>query len=277
MSDGARPDSALLTPRSARVAAAVKLQRHTGRRRVGRFLAEGPNLVGAAARRDLVDEVFATPAAADRHRDLLGALPVRLVTDAAAAALSETVTPSGLVAVCRIPDADLGAVLAGRPALIAVAVDMGEPGNAGTLIRTADAMGAAAVVFAGHSVDPYNGKCLRSSAGSIFTVPVLVDPDAAGLLTRLRAAGLQVLATTVDAERTLDEAESLLARPTAWVFGSEAHGLSPVVAALADHRVAVPMAGAAESLNVAAAAAICLYQSARAHGLGRPDTPTPLG
>lgn len=255
----------------------MKLQRHTGRRRVGRFLAEGPNLVEAAVRRELVDEVFATPAAADRHRDLLGALPLRLVTDAAAAALSQTVTPSGLVAVCRMPGGDVDAVLANRPALIAVAVDMGEPGNAGTLIRTADAMGAAAVVFAGHCVDPYNAKCLRSSAGSIFTVPVLSAPDAADVLTRIRAAGLQVLATTVEGGRSLDDVEPLLDRPTAWVFGSEAHGLAPDVTVLAEHRVAIPMAGAAESLNVAAAAAICLYQSARARRRSAGETSAPLG
>lgn len=261
MSDGGVPP---LTPRSARVAAAVKLQRHAGRRRSRSFLAEGPNLVEAAARRDLIDEVFATAAAAERHRDLLDGLPVRLVNDAAAKALSDTVTPSGLVAVCRIPDHDLDAVLTTRPALLAVAVDLSEPGNAGTLIRTAAAMGAAAVVLAGHSVDPYNGKCLRSSAGAIFSVPVVSEPDTAGLLDRLRAAGLQILATTLGGELILDAAEPLLSVPTAWIFGPESQGLSPETAALADHRVSIEMPGGTESLNVAAAAAVCLYQSARA-------------
>lgn len=261
MADGGVPP---LTPRSARVAAAVKLQRHTGRRRTGRFLAEGPNLVESAAHRGLVDEVFATPVAAERHRAVLDGLPVHLVTESAANALSDTVTPAGLVAVCRIPDVDLDGVLEARPALVVVAVDLSEPGNAGTLIRTAAAMGAAAVVLAGHSVDPYNGKCLRSSAGGIFAVPVVSEPDTAGLLSRLRAAGLAILATTVDGELTLDAIEPLLVAPTAWVFGPESQGLSPETAALADHRVRIPMPGATESLNVAAAAAVCLYQSARA-------------
>ena len=242
----------------------MKLQRHTGRRRSGGFLAEGPNLVAAAAARGLVDEVFATEAAAERHRDLLGGLKVTPVTEAAAKALSETVTPSGLVAVCRTPETDLDSVLADRPTLIAVAVDLSEPGNAGTLIRTADAMGAAAVVFAGHSVDPYNAKCLRSSAGSIFAVPVLSEPDASGMLDRLRAAGLQVLATALDGAVDLDDAGLVLAKPTAWVFGSEAHGLAVEVTAQADRTVKIPMAGGAESLNVGAAAAICLYETARA-------------
>ena len=260
--------SDILTPKSARVVAAVKLQRHTGRIRSGLFLAEGPNLVEAAAARGLVDEVFATAAAVERHRQLLRDLPVTLVTEPAAKALSETVTPSGLVAVCRIPDPQLGTVLAGTPQLIAIAVDLSEPGNAGTLIRIAHGMGAAAVVFAGHSVDPYNGKCLRSSAGSIFARPVVTEPDIAGLLAQLRSAGLQIVATTLDGDTSLDDA-SILAAPTAWVFGPESQGLPEAVTALADHRVLIPMSDGAESLNVAAAAAICLYQSARAQRQSR--------
>jgi RNA methyltransferase, TrmH family len=127
-------------------------------------------------------------------------------------------------------------------------------------------MGAAAVVLAGHSVDPYNAKCLRASTGSVFTVPVVVASDPADTVTSLGEAGLQVLATTVDGEITLDDAEPLLSAPTAWLFGSEAHGLPPEVTELADRRVRIPMCGGAESLNVAAAAAICLYLSARAQG-----------
>lgn len=256
----------MLTERSARVVAAVKLHRHVTRRREGRFLAEGPNLVAAALQRGLVRDVFATEDAARRHETLVAGsqAPVHLVTERAAKALSDTVTPTGLVAVCEIPDTGLDAVLSGSPQLIVVAVEIGEPGNAGTLIRIADAMGAAAVVLAGHSVDPYNGKCLRASTGSIFTIPVVVAPDAPAALTDMRAAGMQVLATTVDGETTLDEAEKLLGQPTAWVLGPESQGLPADVARLADHRVRIPMAGGAESLNVAAAAAICLYQSARA-------------
>jgi RNA methyltransferase, TrmH family len=257
----------VLTERSARVAAAVKLHRHVGRRRAGRFLAEGPNLVEAASARGLLREVFVTEAAAQRHATLLGALrcPIHPVTERAAKSLSDTVTPAGLVAVCELPDARLEDVLAGSPRLVAVAVGIGEPGNAGTLIRIADAMGAAGVILAGHGVDPYNGKCLRASAGSIFSIPVVAAPDALAAVGALRGVGLQVLATTVDGETSLDVAD--LAAPTAWLFGPEAHGLAGEVADAADHRVRIPMSGGAESLNVAAAASICLYQSARALGL----------
>lgn len=256
--------TAPLTERSSTVAEAVKLHRRSERSAAGRFLAEGPNLVEAAARRGTVDRVFVTEAAAHRHHAVLGGLPVVLVTDRAMKALSETVTPAGLVAVCTQPTYRLDDVLGAGAALVVVAVDISDPGNAGTLIRLADAMGASAVVFAGDAVDPYNGKCVRSSAGSIFGLPVLLEPDTAGLIDRLRSLGLQVLATTLDGELSLDDAGALLPEPTAWLLGPEARGLSAGVADLADHRIVIPMSGAVDSLNVAAAAAICLYLSAQA-------------
>ena len=249
--------------------ATAKLLRHVGRKRAGRFLTEGRNLVEAALARDVVVDVFVTEDAAARHHDLLAgaSAPIHLVTDRAAKALSDTVTPTGLIAVCRTPEPALADVVAARPTLVAVAVGIGEPGNAGTLIRIAHAMGADAVVLAGHSVDPYNGKCLRASTGSIFALPVVVEPDAAGLVATLQSAGLQVLATTVDGEVGLDDAD--LRVPTAWLFGPESHGLPAEIAGSADHRVRIEMPGDAESLNVGAAAAICMYQSARAQSVTR--------
>jgi len=243
------------------VAAAIKLHRHVGRRRAASFLAEGPNLVEAALRRGLVSEVFATEAALARFSSMLGDVHVDLVTERAAKALSDTVTPIGLVAVCSVPEVALADVLPAR--LVAVAVEISEPGNAGTLIRIADAMGADAVVLAGRSVDPYNGKCLRASAGSIFSIPVVSAPDANDVVAALSETGIQVFATTVDGEVSLEYAD--LSQPTAWLFGPEAHGLPADLAAKATHRIRIPMPGNAESLNVASAAAICLYQSARAH------------
>lgn len=245
------------------MAAAIKLHRHVGRRRAARFLAEGPNVVEAALRRDLVIEVFVTEAALSRFGSMLADVPVHVVTDRAAKALSDTVTPVGLVAVCEVPSTSLGDVLADQPRLVAVAAEISEPGNAGTLIRIADAMGADAVVLVGNSVDPYNGKCLRASAGSIFAVPVVTETDPGGAVSALCRAGLQLLATTVDGEVSLDDAD--LSGPTAWLFGPESRGLPEELAAMATHRVRIPMSGGAESLNVAAAAAICLYQSSRAN------------
>lgn len=220
-------------------------------------------------RRGLVSEVFVTEAAQARFASLVGDADVHVVTERAAKALSDTVTPVGLVAVCSVPETSLADVLADAPRLLAVAAEISEPGNAGTLIRIADAMGADAVVLAGHSVDPYNGKCLRASAGSIFSIPVVSEPDATTAVSSIAAAGLAVLATTVDGEVSLDspDLQADLASPTAWLFGPEAHGLATELAEMATQRVRIPMPGNAESLNVASAAAICLYQSARAHRL----------
>ena len=207
--------------------------------------------------------MFVTQEAQARFEQLIVGAPVHVITDKAAKALSDTVTPVGLIAVCDIPEVALADVLDG-PKLVAVAVETSDPGNAGTLIRLADAMGADALILAGDSVDPYNPKCLRSSAGSIFGTRVLSVPDPVDLIAALRTSGLLVLATTLDGTTTLPSVD--LSRPTAWLFGSEAHGLSPEVAAAADTRVTIPMRGSAESLNVAAAAAICLYQSPQALG-----------
>lgn len=244
---------------------AVKLHRPAARRRAGLFLAEGPNLVEAALRSGAVERVFATEAATERFAGLLVDAPVRLVTERAAKALSDTVTPVGLVAECRSIAAQWSQVEADSPRFVVVAVDISEPGNAGTLIRVADAMGADAVVLAGNSVDPFNGKSLRASAGSVFNVPVVPAGDAAVVAENFTARGGAVLATTLDGELSLDDADPVLARPCAWIFGNEAHGLDSATAALATHRINIPMRGGAESLNLASAASICLYATARMH------------
>ncbi|MFJ6197574.1 TrmH family RNA methyltransferase [Micromonospora sp. NPDC092111] len=260
------------TPRTPRVAAARRLQRRRDRDAAGRFLAEGPQAVREAlARPGTVAELFGTPAALDRYADLAGQaaradVPVSEVTDEALATLAETVAPQGLVAVCRHLDVPLDVALARGPRLVAVLAGIRDPGNAGTVLRTADAAGAGAVVFAGDAVDPYNGKCVRSSAGSLFHVDVVRAPDPLAVVDALRAAGLRVLATTGYGDSDLDDLADAgrLATPTGWLFGSEAHGLPEELTAAADARVRVPLHGRAESLNLAAAAAVCLYASARA-------------
>ncbi|GGM01168.1 RNA methyltransferase [Nakamurella endophytica] len=194
-------------------------------------------------------------------------IEVTEVTERAAAALSDTVHPQGLVARCTVPGVTAAEVLAAGPRLVAVLVDTNDPGNAGVVIRLADAAGADAVLFAGDAVDPYNPKAVRASTGSLFHLPVARVPDVVELLPLLSGAGLSVLATTGAATVDLDEAQDggVLDLPTAWLFGSEAHGLPADLADGADERVAVPIYGRAESLNLATAAAVCLYASARAH------------
>ncbi|MFI5487229.1 TrmH family RNA methyltransferase [Micromonospora echinaurantiaca] len=265
-------DIMLFTPRTPRVVAARRLQRRRDREATGRFLAEGPQAVREAlARPGVVTELFGTPAALERYADLAarasgGGVPVSPVTEDALTALAETVAPQGLVAVCRHLDVPLDQALAAAPRLVAVLAEIRDPGNAGTVLRTADAAGAGAVVFAGDAVDPYNGKCVRASAGSLFHVDVVRAADPLDVVAALRAAGLTVLATTGYGEDDLDDLADAgrLAAPTAWLFGSEAHGLPEALTGAADARVRVPLHGRAESLNLAAAAAVCLYASARA-------------
>ncbi|NJC72778.1 RNA methyltransferase [Planosporangium thailandense] len=262
-----RPGVEPFTTRTPRVVAARRLQRRRERTETGRFLAEGPQAVREALADGAVVELFATAAAAERYAELIAAAEadgarVSPVTDDALAALAETVQPQGVVAVCSFVDVPLAQALAKQPRLVAVLADIRDPGNAGTVLRTADAAGADAVVFAGSAVDPYNGKCVRASAGSLFHVDVVRADDPLAVVERIRAAGLTVYAADAYGAADLDHVP--LAGPTAWLFGSEAHGLPPQLADAADARVRVPIHGRAESLNLAAAAAVCLYSCARA-------------
>ncbi|MGB7239871.1 MAG: RNA methyltransferase [Rhodococcus sp. (in: high G+C Gram-positive bacteria)] len=258
-----------LTERTPRVVSAVKLLRAAERRKTGLFLAEGTNSVSEALHAGVVHELFFREDSAERNGavlDLARTLGVRshAITERAAKGLSDTVTPPGIIAVCRTIDVALERALGAAPQLVAVPVEVSEPGNAGTVIRVADAVGADAVVLLGDAVDPHNGKCVRASAGSIFHLPIARERSVESGLDALRHAGVTILATAADGEVDLDDADDLLSGPTAWLFGNEAHGLSPAVAAAADHRVRIPIHGRAESLNLATAAAICLYSSARA-------------
>jgi RNA methyltransferase, TrmH family len=261
----------VLSDSNARLVAARGLTSPRGRRDAGRFLAEGPQAVREALLRPgTVLEVFATATAAQRYHELLEqAGSVALVSDRAAASLSETVNPQGLIAVCATLEVSLAQALARAPRLVAVLVEANDPGNAGTILRTADAAGAGAVLFTGDSVDPYNGKAVRASAGSLFHLDVVTGLDPAAAIAGCRAAGLLTLATTGTATLDLDELidEGRLRERTAWIFGNEARGLPAELIGAAELAVRVPVHGRAESLNLAAAAAVCLYASARANRL----------
>jgi TrmH family RNA methyltransferase len=257
--------------RTPRVVAARRLQRRRERDAAGLFLAEGPQAVREAVASGAVQEIFGTSHGLTRFADLVrtaqgGGARISEVTDEALAALAETVQPQGLVAVCAQQPVPLEKALERGPRLAAVLAEIRDPGNAGTVLRTADAAGAGVVVFAGDAVDPYNGKCVRASAGSLFHVDVVRSPDPVPALEAIRERGMTVLAATGHGDTDLDELADAgrLATPTAWLFGSEAHGLPADLLARADARVRVPIHGRAESLNLAAAAAVCLYASARA-------------
>ncbi len=282
-----------MNPRADRVRAVRRLAGRVGRSRSGLFLAEGPQAVREAVRahvldpeRGLVRAVYVTDRAAERHADELeparsAGVDVVPVDDVVLEAMTDTVTPQGLVAVCRLVDRPLEPVLdqaasgaaRGRPLLLAVLAHVRDPGNAGTVLRAADAAGADAVVLTEGSVDVHNPKCVRATAGSLFHLPVVQGAPLAQLVQALRDRGIVVLAAdgsgADDLDRLQDDAErdpdALLRRPTAWVFGNEAWGLRGDEQRLADAVVRVPLHGRAESLNLATAATVCLYASARAH------------
>ncbi|MGI9823452.1 TrmH family RNA methyltransferase [Agromyces sp. Marseille-Q5079] len=260
----------LENPRSPRVRSVAKLAKKASRSESGLFLLEGPQAVSEALRfrAELVLELFATPTALERHPEIAEAadaadLEIEYVTEEVLDSMADTVTPQGFVAVCRQFPTAVKDVFAASPKLIAILEEVRDPGNAGTIVRAADAAGADAVVFTGRAVDLYNPKVVRSSTGSIFHVPVAVGADLEDVLRRARAAGLTVLAADVKGDDLLQvRTEGLLAQPTAWLFGNEAHGLLDEQLELADRVVTVPIYGHAESMNLATAASVCLYESA---------------
>ncbi|MFG2172971.1 TrmH family RNA methyltransferase [Streptomyces niveus] len=267
----------LISPRSPRVTAARRLARRAFRGKERRFIAEGPQAVREAVGHRGDDgvptliELFTTVEAAERYADIVDAAraagaQVHHADDAVVADLSQTVTPQGLIGVCRFLDSPFESVLRARPRLVAVLANVRDPGNAGTVLRCADAAGADAVVLTDASVDLYNPKSVRASAGSLFHLPVAVGVPVEEAVTGLRGAGVRVLAADGAGDMDLDDEldAGSMGVPTAWIFGNEAWGLPAETRALADAVLRVPIHGKAESLNLATAAAVCLYASARA-------------
>ena len=254
-----------MAPRNTRVKDAAKLSRRSVRSERRLFLADGPRAVeGALSVDGCVVEIFATEAASAAHAGLASDAPRWTVVEPRALeSLSDSVSPAGVVAVCRFVDVPLHDALGPAVRMVAICADVRDPGNAGTVIRTADAAGADAVVLAGTSVDAYNAKTVRATVGSLFHLPLAIADDAAEAVHAARGAGLIVLAADGAGEVDLDDAEQVLAAPTAWLFGNEVRGLPVDLAAMADHRVRIPIHGRAESLNLSTAAAVCLYASAR--------------
>ncbi|MBT8160208.1 MULTISPECIES: RNA methyltransferase [Arthrobacter] len=293
MNETGRPQDFLMSnPRADRVRDVAKLAGRPARLKRGKFLAEGPQAVRealvlhrerrAAGESGVVHEVYASESCLERLPELAGlaeGVGLRLASDDVLAAMADTVNPQGIVAVCDFVDVSLESVLDAGPRLIAVMCQVRDPGNAGTVLRAADAAGADAVVLTGSSVDIYNPKAVRSTAGSLFHLPVVLGADVEHLVALCKERGIGILAAdgygTLNLDQLQDEnaarrlgaseatSDYPLEAPTAWLFGNEAQGLSEAELALADHRVAVPVYGSAESLNLGTAATVCLYASAR--------------
>jgi TrmH family RNA methyltransferase len=244
------------------VQSARRLRRRAERDATGRFLIEGPVAVAEALNSGAqVAEVFATEEAA---RALTAAppadVPVIVVADHVLRSMSDTTTPQGIVAVASIRTHDLHELAADAGMLLLLA-DVRDPGNAGTLVRTAVAAGASGVVFARGSVDPFHPKTVRSAAGALFNVPVVRDATLEEAVDASRAGGLVVVGADARTGRAYDVVD--LTRRMTLVLGNEAWGLPPEKKHLLDENVGIPMTGRIESLNVAVAGSILLFEAAR--------------
>ena len=262
-------------PRSPRVRGVAKLAKRDARSQTGFFLLEGPQAVTEALtyRSELLVELFATPTALDKYPEIARiadeiGLEVEFVTEDVLDSMADTVTPQGIIAVCKQFPTSIKDILASEPKLIAILEEVRDPGNAGTIIRAADAAGADAIILTGRSVDLYNPKVVRATTGSIFHIPVAIATDLDVVIEKVKGYGLQVLAADIKGADLLEaRTGGALDKPTAWLFGNEARGLSDENFALADSAITVPIYGHAESMNLATAASVCLYESAFAHKL----------
>lgn len=260
----------LENPRSPKVRRIAALQKKSERRETGLFLIEGPQALREALSfaAERVREVFATPIALEKHRDIASLLErsgiePQFISEDVLAALSDTVTPQGFVAVGEQHAQSARKLFAAEPRLVVIMEEVRDPGNAGTIIRAADAVGADAVIFSGRSIDPFNPKVVRSTTGSLFHVPIAIVDELSTVIALTKAAGMNVLAADISGDDLRELRKSnALKHPTAWLFGNEARGLDEAAVALADRAIRVPIYGNAESLNLATAASVCLYETA---------------
>ena len=258
-------ESSALTIRSTKVSNALELLNKRDRELRSEFLVEGAHGVEEVIAANLAKQIFVTKEFALANNVLMSkAANARISifeTDPIAVEkLSETLSPQGIVAVAAYVAKDLEKEDLLNANFVVVLSNVREPGNAGSIIRVADAAGADLVIFAGTCVDPHNGKVVRSSAGSIFNVKVRQADDVAETLRALTQTNHNIYIADGNAQMSWSDID--LKNPVAWVLGNEAWGVSNEDAPVGQ-RVAIPIYGKAESLNVATAAALCLYETAK--------------
>ena len=259
-----RPDLAPLALRHPRVQRLRRLlSRRSAREDERVFVVEGAKVLSEALDAGIdVESVYVVAGApADRTVERAVAAGARLSTLAPGVLerVADTVTPQPVLAVVPFVDRPLDALRDAR--LLVVSVDVRDPGNAGTLLRSAEGAGADGVLCCEGSVDVYNPKTVRASAGSLFHVPVVVGGDPVEVLSELASWGVRRLATSASGGRDYTDVD--LTEPTAFVLGNEANGLPSEVANLVDDLVTIPMRGRTESLNVGMAAAVLCFEAAR--------------
>lgn len=264
------------TPLSASNPRIASLRRLSGRRKArleaGRFVIEGPVPIAEllAAGADL-DELYVdldqwsqvddrSPLRTVVHDADAAGVPVWGLTSSVFASVSDTSSPQGALALAIRSVAPVRSV-ADLDGPVLVLVDISDPGNAGTLVRAAEAAGCAGVVFAGSSTDPFGPKAVRAAAGSIVRLPVSEGAEVSTVLDELQSAGRTLVATVVDGGAAPEATD--LSVPVAILIGSEAHGLSSEVIAACSATITIPMQSAVESINAAVAGAVVLFEAAR--------------
>lgn len=247
------------------VKAAAELKQKKYRQQQGLFLAEGLRTVEEAVRYGAVQSIFYTAIEDDRTRAVLeeaAAKQIKLVcvSDKVLKKIADTETPQGIIAVCEMSSKRLDDFLASGKMLL-VLDRVTDPGNIGTMLRTADAAGVGGLLLLQGCADIYAPKTVRASMGSLFHLPVLSGLSEELLVQAARKAGYELLVTCLDGADNLYKAD--LQGRLAFVMGNEANGVSPALLAAADKRVFIPMQGRAESLNVAMAAGIVMFEALR--------------
>ena len=257
----------LTNVRAPKVARARRLLKRGFRESDGAFLAEGPQACREGALAGKVTQLFLTQEALDRYPEIVATVEnsgaeITLCNSTVIEQFSSTVTPQGMTAVVRMWDQNPDAIFHASAKLVVALTAVRDPGNAGSVIRVADAAGADGVIMSSDSVDLFNPKVVRSSVGSLFHLPIAIGQNLAETISTARSNGMQVLAADTGGISLYGDAD--LAKPTLWIFGNEAWGIPKEILELVDHVVSIPIYGQAESLNLATASALCLYASATA-------------
>lgn len=257
----------LTNVRAPKVARARRLLKRGFRESDGAFLAEGPQACREAALAGKVTELFLTQEALDRYPEIVATVEnsgaeITLCSTTVIEQFSSTVTPQGMTAVVRMWDQNPDVIFKAGTKLVVALTAVRDPGNAGSVIRVADAAGANGLVMSNDSVDLFNPKVVRASVGSLFHLPIAIGQELAESVAAARAAGMQVLAADAGGMSLYGCTD--LVKPTMWIFGNEAWGIPKEVLELVDQVVTIPIYGQAESLNLATASALCLYASATA-------------
>ena len=247
------------------VKSAAELKQKKYRQQQGLFLAEGLRTMEEAVASKTVVSIFYTAIEDDRTRSVLEEaaaqqLKLYCVSDAVMKKIADTDTPQGIIAVCKMQNVTLDKLLS-KGEMLLVLDRVGDPGNLGTMLRTADAAGIGGVVLLKGCVDIYAPKTVRSSMGSLFHVPVVSGIGEDNFIAEAKDAGYELLVTSLEGADNLYKAD--LGGRIAFVMGNEAGGVSANLLERADKRVFIPMAGRAESLNVAMAAGVVMFEALR--------------